>query len=306
LHVVSGDGAAARVATLDLGGDVLIWREALTDGPVRQSPAAGDHLETRASFLARGGGDVAAVRRDLAEQVDVLAAAIELGRPISLWFGRDLFCQVNLLALIAGLDLDAVGDGQLDLVLPASASCLAVDHSELAADFGRRRPLPRSTARSLAAAWQAFAAGTPEPLNQLAAQPALPDWARGAVELHRRRFPAVGSGLGADERAVLQSISDRPQRFSEIFRQFTSANRSLGYGDVQVSALIDRLAALPEPAVSKSADNFALTERGRAALGGRDLRGGGNDLRRNLGGVELGPDQPDWRWDPGAACVAVA
>lgn len=307
LHVVSGNGAAARVATLDLDGDVLIWREALADGPVTASPVAGEHLTTRASFLARaGGGDVDALRRDLAEQVEILAAAIEVGRPIALWFGRDLFCQLNLLALIAGLEIDAVGDGQLDLVLPASTRCLPLDAAELAADYERRRPLPRATARVLAEAWAAFAAGTPEALNALAGSADLPDWARAGLDLHRRRFPAIGSGLGTDERAVLQSLSDRPQGFGDLFRRFSVANVSLGYGDLQVSGILDRLAALPEPAVARSPGSVALTQRGRAALDGRDLRGGGNDVPRNLGGVELGPDRPDWRWDPGAACVVAS
>ena len=307
LHVVSGDAAGARIAALDLGGDVLIWREALADGPVAARPAAPEHLESRASFLA-GGGDVERVRRDLAEQVDTLVAAIESGRPIALWFGRDLFCQLNLLALIAGLDLDSVGDGQLDLVIPAETRCLAIDPGEMRADFDRRRPLERSTGRSLAEAWQAFAAGTPSQLNRLATSPALPAWTRAALDLHRRRFPAVGSGLGADERAVLESVSDRPHRFADIARRFAGHHRSLGYGDVQVAAVIDRLRELPEPALTvekNGVELFALTERGREALaGGRDLRRDGNDLPRNLGGVELGPDRPDWRWDPGAARIA--
>lgn len=307
LHVVSGDAAADRVNSLDLGGDVLIWREALADGPVGASPVAGSHLASRASFLAGSrGASVDALRRELADQVDVLAAAIEVGRPISLWFGRDLFCQVNLLALIAGLDLDALGDGQLDLVLPAAARCLPCEATELFADFERRRPLPRSTARALSSAWVAFAAGTPDELNDLAASGELPGWARAGLDLHRRRFPAVGSGLGADERAILQTLAGRPHGFGDLFRRFSSANQFLGYGDTQVSSIVARLAALPEPAVARSADSVALTERGRAALDGRDLRGGGNDVLRNLGGVELGPDRPDWRWDPGAAQVAVA
>lgn len=309
LHVVSGDGAAARVSALDLGGDVLIWREALADGPVTNQPATPEYFESRASFLASGtGGDVESVRRDLAEQIDVLSAAIASGRPIALWFGRDLFCQLNLLALIAGLDLDAVGDGQLDLVIPAETRCFAAELAELRADYERRRPLERPTGRVLAAAWRAFAAGTPAELNRIATSGELPAWARSALELHRRRFPAIGTGLGADERAVLESLSDRPHRFADIVRRFSGSNRSLGFGDLQVAALLERLRELPEPAVvpeKTGAEVFALTGRGRAALaGGRDLRSGGNDVPRNLGGVKLGPQHPDWRWDPGAARVA--
>ena len=86
-----------------IAGDLLPWRDVLHEGPVPDLP------RRRAAARARGvPGHARAARRrrgrgELRARDERLAAAVAEGEPVVLWFEHDLYDQLQLIQILAGL-----------------------------------------------------------------------------------------------------------------------------------------------------------------------------------------------------------
>src|SRR3954454_14586784 len=86
-----------------LAGDLLSWRDVLHEGPVPDLPP--DQLRrVRADYLATlGAAETAEVEAELLVRDERLAGALESGEPVVLWFEHDLYDQLQLIQILAGL-----------------------------------------------------------------------------------------------------------------------------------------------------------------------------------------------------------
>src|SRR4051794_30290548 len=86
-----------------LAGDLLAWRDVLHEGPVPDLPA--DELRrVRADYLAAVTGTGAAeIEAELLARDERLAAAVDACEPVVLWFEHDLYDQLQLIQILAGL-----------------------------------------------------------------------------------------------------------------------------------------------------------------------------------------------------------
>ena len=155
-------------------------------------------------------------------------------------------------------------------------------------------PQFRTGYRDVQAAWrrrrryepsvEAFAAlRSPDPR----AWAGLPAFARLLAEL-----PDVQTGLSVLERGVLDVLRSGVLAGDELFARVSMQERPPWIADQPLFAVARDLA----PLVSRSPDGrYALTPAGADVLAGRAVRPRAD---RWLGGVHLGPGQPDWRYDP--------
>lgn len=105
LHVTSGDVAGALLADSGIGGEVLVWRDLLYDGPRNPGWPSPATREARARFIAEttaGGLSPDLVRRALDEQYARLKSEGR-ARAIVLWFDGCLFDQSMLAHLLTFL-----------------------------------------------------------------------------------------------------------------------------------------------------------------------------------------------------------
>ncbi len=297
VHVVSGDGAAGTVRSLNLGGEVLVWREALAFGPVHTDPTSTEFFEARATYLETDA-------RELSAQWLRLAAVSEESAEHQLvfWFGRDLFCQVMLWSLISGLG-DRSNPMSIALPIGDSPRCLTGDKGEFQAWFENRQSVTADVRQAADSAWRGYASSDPRDLQN--ARDGSPLWVQAAIDAHLSRFPD-SDGLGSDERTLLEALerADDGMRFGPLFRTFTDSRGNLGWGDLGVVEILEQLASLSDPALIIDGENVAsagsirLSPRGRAALeGDRDLLDG-QDHPKQIGGVGLGSSTSlNWRWN---------
>jgi hypothetical protein len=103
LHITNGDSTEDVMRRARIPGDIVPWRDVLHEGPV-PALAAGELRPVRAEYLARlgpaGADEVEAVLRERDER---LGAAVEAGEPVVLWFEHDLYDQLQLIQVLAGL-----------------------------------------------------------------------------------------------------------------------------------------------------------------------------------------------------------
>ena len=270
LHVVPGDALAedaAAVVECPIE-DLVTWRDLLHDGPVPAGLDPGRLARVRAHTWPAEDGSVS--RRLLRRCGNGTGGSLlpaRRGVEIVLWFETDLVCALALAQVADRLS------GHLAPVWLVTVPDRA-DRNLRAAWRRRRRYQPRS---------EAFTAlRSPDPRGWAA----VPAFARLLAEL-----PDVKTGLSALERAVLAALKLGALSAAELFTWVSAQERPPWIADQPLLAVANDLA----PLVSRSVDGqYAITDFGADVLAGRAVR---PRLNRWLGGVHLGPGQPDWRWD---------
>jgi hypothetical protein len=278
LHVTNGDAVVPEIAAaVDIAPeDVLVWREVLHDGPVPAGLGPDELARVRARHIAARSwahdvraDDPEATALALFRERDARLAAFPAGAEIALWFEDDLFDAL----LLAQVEDRLVGR-------PGPVTRVRLPHpprGDLRTAFAARTPIEPSPA--------AFAAlRSPDPRAWLD----IPAFDRLLEEL-----PDVRSGLTRVERQILQALSDGPLAPGRLFLAVAQHEYPPWLGDDTVFALADDLA----PLVARANGHYELTPDGEAVLAGTGSR---PPIDRWLGGVHLGPGEPDWAWDPDA------
>ncbi|MFN2433095.1 MAG: RNA polymerase subunit sigma-24 [Gemmatimonadota bacterium] len=316
LHVLNGDATAELLARSGLSGDRLPFREALVSGPTPDLGRARWRACRAAHLASEAGTDRADVEAELERTDRALDQAREY-EEVVLWFEHDLFCQVNLIHLLARLGLDAPEGSNLRLVciaehpgVPDFRGLGQLSAAQLAALFEQRAPVTEGQIALATEAWGAYRSPDPAAIeNLLAGDTADLPFLREALELHLARFPSTRNGLGLVENVALGRMLQGVEDFATLFREFEDAEPGYGFGDLQFLAALERLARGREPLLVAGGEGptvrqaevtpglrFRLTDAGRrVAESERDhVEMNGIDLW--LGGAHLRDDRL-WRWD---------
>src|SRR3954451_5528442 len=159
-----------------LAGDLLPWRDVLHEGPVPDLPD--DELRrVRADYLATlGPVETAEVEAQLLVRDERLAGAVDSCEPVVLWFEQDLYDQLQLIQILAGLpdfptrvELICIGafPGR-----PGFKGLGELEADELASLWPLRAAVTPDQAHLLRAAWPAGRGSDPRAIANPAAGPA--------------------------------------------------------------------------------------------------------------------------------------
>lgn|GEM_PF-112664 len=247
-HILNGDALMDRFQASGLAGTVLVCREALMEGDLRGNTLP-EFWHTRAEALS---GLYDASRDDYYSDVVYQFEAI-LAAPgdteFNLWFGHDVFCQVNLwfvLSLLASRPQPVPTFIVYPTYLPVE---------DIWQEFGPAKPKDllncfdkriAVVAEDLALAgklWQACRSHNLDEMRALGQGPseAFP-YLNVVCEAYADRFPAA-SQISRPERTVQDIVlnSNQVVTFSDVFREFTRREGIYGMGDLQVKALYDKV-----------------------------------------------------------------
>lgn len=299
LHVRCGDDILEALRRSGLPGTVSRWIDPLCEGPTPAGLDAATFRAVRAAWSARRYGlDEAALLRTLADQDAALESAAASAEEVVLWVERDLFDQTVLVHLLDRLE--PLASGRLSLT---QVDHFAPDPRQLATLFPTRRRVGPNQAARAGRAWRALSAATPEALNALAdepegREPSAPFPLR-ALDRFRRQYPWRGHNLSLTEWRVLEAVAAGAASPRAIFQHIQAREAAPWQAEAMLVAVPRDLAGGPEPLLS---DALTLTGAGRAVLEGRAVAA---PRDRRIGGVDLGPKRPDWRWDDGARRIVL-
>jgi Domain of unknown function (DUF1835) len=313
LHVTNGDSVGQSLTESGLGGNVLVWRDVLHDGPVPGTVTAEELRSIRARYIAdHWGPQYDEVLHDFMERDRTLLQAGS-GEYI-LWFEADLYDQLQLIQVLAMLRKHGVDPKRIHLI------CIG-EHQEIA-HFGglgelkpdqltnlypRREQLDEDTLALASAAWTTFGSDNPTPLTQTSR------WTsrrlRFLTEAFARlaeEYPWRSDGLSLTQRRILAALAHESLSMQEIFGTLWRKERRPYLGDWSCFAYIRELALAPHPLLRyegrgpedpPDAGRVALTETGRRVLAAELDHTTVNGPDRWIGGVHLHPDGPAWRYD---------
>jgi len=99
LHILNGDSTAQSFDDTGLDGDVMVWREVFSEGPLNENVTSGDFWRKRMDWIC-GNSEESPENY----QQNVLNELVRLDEPyaeLNLWFEFDLHCQANMLGVLA-------------------------------------------------------------------------------------------------------------------------------------------------------------------------------------------------------------
>lgn len=269
LHITNGDSFTERLRQLNLKGDIITWREMLCEGKTETNVGSESFWKTRFEFLHKNYNVSKSwfVEKTLKEYRSLCNHKQQ--DQIVLWFDHDLFCQVNLLAVISWLkshrrhaDISLVSN---DPEKEQRSLCEMKDE-ELQKQFDSRRHLTQDDIEYADYVWQLYCSDNPIRLENLTD---YEDYSfkhlSEAVRLHLRRFPSIRNGLNETENYILKrSLLDKPKSKKALIRQLLTEEHSLGFGDSQYERMVARLRPLFD-----SLNPVKLSPQGKAVLEGK-------------------------------------
>jgi len=324
LHIVNGDTVANTLNQGIAQGEIIVWRDILTEGPVGVNMGDPAFLEMRASCLEKTLGipreRFIALSREQEQRLERFAEHGE----VVLWFEHDLFDQTMLTFLLHWFSRRPLGKTKLHLLCIGEFPGIArfkglgqLSAEQMASLYGTWSEIGREELQFGAKAWEAYAADDPRPLLELlggenGGTNVLP-FVRDAFRFHLTRFPSASNGLGWVEQHALELVRNGVQSPLELFREIGSRERWYGLGDLQFWAYLRRMSEAAHPLIAVDspatfpnyadpAPNFAecrirLTEAGRSVLDGAADHVVLNGIDRWLGGVHLQGQREIWRYD---------
>jgi hypothetical protein len=303
LHVTNGDAAAAVLAETGLAERILVWRDALHEGPVPDVPRE-ELRRVRARFLAAAAPVGAEqVERDLAARDAALARGS--GGDYVLWFEADLYDQLQLAEIVTLLAGHGVDPARVTLVCVGEVRGVARFGGLAELDAGQLRELPAVAAAPLTAAayelaqraWAALRAPDPAGIVAVAGSSSpelrfLPE----AFDRLARDYPSTRDGLSLTERRLLAAVAGGASTYDTAFLAAGRKEVRPFLGDTWAFRMLDRLADARVPLVARR-PALTLTSEGAQALAGALDHVRVNGLDRWIGGVHLHGRDVGWRWD---------
>ena len=287
LHITNGDNLTKVLNNLKIEGVKLTWQELLCEGPTTEKVGSELFLETRKSFFTQF--------YDI--DLDLELIEIELDKlndpenysEIVLWFEYDLFCHINMVAVISlikqrkiELPIYLVCSGRIEgsknlKGLPELSTEQLINHYE------NKVLLNEGDIDMAKTVWRIYCGIDHNLLKPLIVTSSSFEYLSNCLKAHLKRFPDSIDGLNTLERNILEIIN----KYS-----ITSKNHLLGYalnyqgyygyGDLQLSKIIDQL----EVFYTVSNDKLELNRKGHEAILGEYNFSSEIDNNMTFGGVK--------------------
>ncbi len=269
IHITNGDAFTQRLSTLNLKGDVITWREMLCEGKTLTNVGSENFWKTRFEFLNKNYkvSKSSFIEKTLKEYRSLCNHKQQ--DSIVLWFEYDLFCQINMLAVLSWLkanrkyaNISLVCSGKED-----NSNTLytlnELSNNQLLKLYENRVVLKQDDIEYADYIWQLYCSDNPMRLENIKDfQNYQFDYLADAITSHLKRFPSIKNGLNQMENNILELAEN--QEFSskkDFIRTILKNQGLLGFGDSQHERTLNRLKPL-----FNSFNPVKLTKKGKEIL----------------------------------------
>jgi len=269
LHITNGDSFTERLQQLPLKGDIITWREMLCEGKTLSNVGSESFWKTRFEFLNKNYRISKSwfVEKTLKEYRSLCNHKQQ--NQIVLWFEYDLFCQINMLAVLSWLktyrryaEISLVCSGKEDDTDRLYALNELSD-TQLLELFENRKILTQDDIEYADYVWQLYCSDNPMRLENLMDFGNFQfDYLSDAIKAHLQRFPTIKNGLNALENHILHvAVDQKPKSKKEFTGRVLTNQGYYGFGDSQYERLISNLRPL-----FSSLNPVRLSQKGKAVF----------------------------------------
>lgn len=269
LHIVNGDATAHVMERSGIEGDVAVWREMLCEGPTTFPVGDDGFWDVRSKHFAAE-YDITSYEEHVRPQFDIIAKHTEYEETI-LWFEYDLFCQLNMIALLHYLRQTKLPGQKISLVCVGKQRgsdkmlCLGeIDPMEYKGLMFVRTPMDDASLHYAATAWEAYCSGDMAKLLPFIYQASNPnfEYLGDALSMQLKRFPSTTNGLNHIEQAMLEMVDQQELTEGKLVRELLQWQQWYGFGDMQYFHYLSQMNEL----IDKDGETLKLTSLGKQVL----------------------------------------
>lgn len=293
LHILNGDATLQLFKQTQIEGETFVWREVLAEGPVNSEFNSEAFWAERKAFMTdfftieSGGYD-----KDVYLPFQALLPKLNSFDEIVLWFEYDLFCQINMMALIQFLGEVRSEDQTISMVcsgrIDDSGKLYGLGElspQQLEEQLGKKLKLNTREFEYASEVYQAYCSSDPNSLYTYAILPSDEFWyLADALQAHFKRFPNCNSGLTEIEQKIVDLISEGVNSQKELVGRLLRWQEYYGFGDLQYFNIINHLKPLFE-----DFEKLKLRTEPELSSAAKSL-----DRNMKLGGASL----DHWQFDP--------
>lgn len=246
LHILNGDATLSVFQQTQIPGEVLIWRELLSEGPVSKT----NLWEVRLPWICENlGANVQGYQKMVIEEVNKLQN-LDDDVNIILWFEFDLVCQINLIYILSLLNEKVKPHQTVFLICPASFKDMPnfrglgeLNAIQLKSLEKTKVRLQKQDLQLAAKAWNLYVENDPTQIRKFLDLPfGNLGLLKPALVAHLSRFPSPTSKLNHIEEALLKIITSGTQQKQQIYTLFWNHNHIYGMTDLQIDFYLKQLA----------------------------------------------------------------
>jgi len=267
LHITNGDSLTNYLKELDFDGDFLTWQEMLCEGPTEIEIDTPSFISLRKEFL----NDFYDIEINESEYLSEIHKLNDLNgyTEIVLWFEYDLFCHINLIAVISLMQQKQI---KLPLYLVCSGRIRREKHlkglSELTSGqllyhYDNKVLLTPEDIDLAVSVWKTYCGKDHNLLKSYITQKSSFKYLTNCLKAHLERFPNLKSGLDNIEENILTIIRDNNIKSkNHLLGYALNYQGYYGYGDLQLLRIIDKLSIF----FVEGDEKLKLNRKGHEAL----------------------------------------
>lgn len=267
LHITNGSSLTNFLEELDISGDILTWQEMLCEGPTTRKIDSEEFLEKRKIFL-NDFYQIEINEEEFTNELNILNNT-EKYSEIILWFEYDLFCHVNLLAVIKllkekniNLPLYLVCSGRVkgEMQLKGLSE---LTPEQLLKHYKEKVILTESDIELAISIWHIYCGKDHNLLKPFITQKSSFKYLSSCLKAHFKRFPNLKSGLSVLEKNILSIINEKNVKSkNQLMGYVLNYQGYYGFSDMQILRLIDLLQIF----YTEEENKITLNRKGHVAL----------------------------------------
>lgn len=269
LHIVNGNTLTNTLVTLGISKseDIITWQETLCVGPTIEQVASHEFLEVRAHFF-KSFYNIELNKHEITSELSKLENSSEYSE-IILWFEYDLFCHINMVAIVSLLS-------QKNIFLPVCIVCSgridgqkdlkALDElspKQLQLHFDKRITLNLDDLALAKNVWRIYCGNDHNLLFPLITRQSSFAYMSNCLKAHIKRFPDVRSGVSTLEYNILLLVKENTITSRRHLMGYALHYQGYyGYKELQLTRMIDVLSLFLE----ETSPPLSLNRKGHLAL----------------------------------------
>ncbi|MEN3324038.1 DUF1835 domain-containing protein [Mariniflexile soesokkakense] len=270
LHITNGSVLTNRLNDLTIEGTILTWQEMLCEGPTVEQVYSDEFSKLRKSFFSDF-YDIDLVIPEIKSELDKLNTP-EKYSEIILWFEYDLFCHINMIAIISliqkqkiNLPLYLICSGKVDRNKNLKG-LTELNAGQLLKHYRDKVKLTPEDIDIAITTWSIYCGKDHNLLKPFIVKKSSFKYLSNCLKAHLERFPETKDGLNIMERNILEIVKDKTIRSKHHLLGYALNYQGYyGYGDLQVSRIIEKLSIF----FTEEKNLIKLNRKGHEALLGQ-------------------------------------
>lgn len=253
LHITNGDSTTNYLKKLKFKGEFITWREMLCEGKTTTDVGSESFWKNRYDFFKSSYKVTKQKFIDFTLKEYRTLCNQKNTEEIILWFEYDLFCQINMIAVISWLKRYRKGH-HISLVcsgkIKGSNKLKGIGElteNQLRTHYKNRVTLSQDDIEYADYIWQLYCSDSPLRLETVYKfDPMSPfQYLASAIEAHILRFPSLENGLNKIENTILQTANETNlSSKKKLVGQLLKEENVYGFGGMQLENHINHIRKL--------------------------------------------------------------